>query len=153
MSNSNKSVRQELERIYGKKCFIHDIPEIKRQISGYKTFKGRYKVNKTSNKLTYHHLKPKSEGGKNTIENGAVVCAECHSKLEKLKPAEREKINNMIRQYKLSVITFNTEEVKQVIEIPIEMQEYGVIKLESNKQRRQRLKRELKKELEELDNE
>ena len=153
MSNSNKSVRQELEKIYGKKCFVHDVPEIKRQISGYKTFKGRYKTNKISNKLTYHHLKPKSEGGKNTIENGAVICADCHSKLEKLKPAEREQINNMIREYKLSVINFSTEGIENAIEIPMRIKDYDVIKLESNKQIRQRLKKELKKELEELENE
>ena len=152
MSNSNKSVRKELERIYGKKCFIHDVPEIKRKIEGYKTLKGRYKGKKIEHKLTYHHLKSKKNGGKSTIENGALLCRDCHNKLEKLKPIEREIINNMIRQYKLSVMTFTTEGIEQAIEIP-GITEYEVIKLETSKQRRQRLKKELEQELQELDNE
>lgn len=150
MSNSNKSVREEMERIYGKKCMIHDVPEIRKQIKGYKTMKGKYKSKHIANQLTYHHLKPKRAGGKATIDNGALVCRACHNELERLKPAEREKINNMMRQYKLSVITFTPEEVQQAIEIPTEVEDYEVIKLESNKQRRQRLKRELKREWEEL---
>lgn len=76
-----------------------------------------------------------------------------YKKVKKTRYTEREKINNMMRQYKLSVITFTPEEVQQAIEIPTEMEDYEVIKLESNKQRRQRLKRELMEEWEELENE
>lgn len=57
----------------------------------------------------------------------------------------------MMRQYKLSVTTLTTERTEPAIEIPIEMEDYEVIKLESNKQRRQRLKRELRKEWEEIE--
>lgn len=57
----------------------------------------------------------------------------------------------MMRQYKLSVTTLTTEKTEPAIEIPIEMEDYEVIKLESNKQRRQRLKRELRKEWEEIE--
>ena len=77
----------------------------------------------------------------------------CHDALESLKTGQREEINNMMRQYKLSVTTLTTEKTEPAIEIPIEMEDYEVIKLESNKQRRQRLKKELRKEWEELENE
>ena len=152
MGNSNKSVREEMERIYGRKCMIHNVPEIKRKIEGRVTLKGKYKSKKIASQLTYHHLKPKKAGGKATIENGSLLCRECHDILESLKPAQREEINNMMRQYKLSVTTFTAEKKEPAIEIPIEMEDYEVIKLESNKQRRQRLKRELRKEWEELEN-
>lgn len=74
MSNSNKSVREEMEKIYGRKCMIHNVPEIKRKIEGYTTLKGKYKGKKIANQLTYHHLRPKRLNGKATISNGALLC-------------------------------------------------------------------------------
>lgn len=34
---------------------------------------------KTENNLHAHHLRPVSQGGKNTLENGVTLCGECHS--------------------------------------------------------------------------
>lgn len=50
--------------------------------------------------MTYHHLKKKSEGGKATLENGALLCRSCHDWLEQLSRTEREKVNNELRRYK-----------------------------------------------------
>lgn len=66
-SKKNKKAREELERIYGKGCFFTrariaeriDTPE---ELS-FKRFaqKRRFKGKKTKNRITFHHLKHKSE--------------------------------------------------------------------------------------------
>lgn len=97
MSKSNKSAREELERIYGKHCFIH---QGIRKLNPPKPHKGTYKGKSIASQLTYHHLKPKHLGGKATVENGAVVCRRCHDWLEQLSNTDREKVNNELREYK-----------------------------------------------------
>lgn len=71
MSNSNRSAKKELERIYGKGCFFHraHVAERIEEIGGIKTFKvfvkeKRFKGKPISHQITYHHLKHKSEGRK-----------------------------------------------------------------------------------------
>lgn len=65
--SSNKSAREELERIYGKHCMIH---QGIRKLNPPKPSKGKYKGKSIALQLTYHHLKPKHLGGKATVENG-----------------------------------------------------------------------------------
>lgn len=97
MSNSNKSVREEMERIYGKKCMCC---QGIRKISPPKPRKGKYKGKSIASQLTYHHIYPKSLGGKATIENGAILCRSCHDYLEQLPPKERKKLNKELQEYK-----------------------------------------------------
>ena len=68
--SSNKSARQELERLFGKKCMIEElgiryIPKKQRR-----TIKGYTKYDEC---LTYHHIKEKHEGGKATADNGGLI--------------------------------------------------------------------------------
>lgn len=56
MSKSNKSAREELERIYGKHCFIH---QGIRKLIAPKPYKGKYKGKSIASQLTYHHLRAK----------------------------------------------------------------------------------------------
>lgn len=68
MSNKrNKQARKELERIYGKGCFfarakIAERIETTDELS-FKRFvaKTKYKRRKTKDRMTFHHLKHKSE--------------------------------------------------------------------------------------------
>ena len=90
-----------MTHIFGKKCMIEEagireIPEKERKkIKGYK---------KIQEKLTYHHIKPKSQGGKATIANGAVVKQYNHEWLEKLSKVERDKVNKQLQEYKIAVL-------------------------------------------------
>ena len=38
---------------------------------------------KKMEELTFHHIKPRSLGGKDTIENGANLCRNCHDLIHK----------------------------------------------------------------------
>ena len=62
--------REELERIYGHICMLHQGLNIK----GYSKSKVKYVGKSIERQLTLHHLKPLREKGKTTVENGAVLC-------------------------------------------------------------------------------
>ena len=111
MSNSNRSAKKELERIYGKGCFFNraKVAEQIEAMGGIKTFKvfvqeKRFKGKPISHQITYHHLKHKSEGGKATVENGANVEEVAHQYLHSLPRNQEEIINNMLREFKLNCI-------------------------------------------------
>ena len=97
MSKSNRSAREELERIYGKHCFIC---QGIRTLSPPQPRKGVYKGKSIARQLTYHHLIPKRLKGQTTTENGAIVCRKCHDWLEQLSNTDREQVNNELREYK-----------------------------------------------------
>lgn len=61
---ANQSKKNMLKKIYGKRCMLC----------------GERKSHK---ELTFHHIKPKSHGGDNTLENGALVCEKCQCKIHK----------------------------------------------------------------------
>ena len=111
MSNSNRSAKKELERIYGKGCFFNraKVAEQIEEMGGIKTFKvfvkeKRFKGKPISHQITYHHLKHKSEGGKATVENGANVEEVAHQYLHSLPRNQEEIINNMLREFKLNCV-------------------------------------------------
>ena len=111
MSNSNRSAKKELERIYGKGCFFNraKVAEQIEAIGGIKTFKvfvqeKKFKGKPISHQITYHHLKHKSEGGKATVENGANVEEVAHQYLHSLPRNQEEIINNMLREFKLNCV-------------------------------------------------
>lgn len=156
MSKSNKSVREMLERTYGKKCMVH---EGIRKLKAPQPKKGRYKGKSIAYQLTLHHLKPLRKNGATTTENGAVVCRTCHDWIEQLSEAERERVNNELRDYKksfdINIAELTTSGIIQAKEIEFDMSDYITIPLERNrettKQRRAREKRELRKEMEEIE--
>ena len=127
MSKGNRSAREMLEKIYGKKCMIH---EGIRKLNPPKPNNCKYKGKSIARQLTYHHLKAKRYGGKATLDNGACLCRTCHDWLEQLSEKEREKVNDELRQYKadflIGIAEITTEGVQQT-EVyepePIEEQE------------------------------
>ena len=68
--SSNKRAREELERLYGKECFIEKL-HLRRDNKPRK-YKSKSQMKKMK-ALTYHHVLPKSLGGKATIENGVLL--------------------------------------------------------------------------------
>ena len=60
-----KAVKQELVRRNGTKCM--------------------FCKNDVGKSIQWHHIKPKCEGGKDTYENGSLVCPNCHCKIHQHK--------------------------------------------------------------------
>ena len=99
----NKSARKELERIYGKGCMFDKARVAQRieAIGGIRTYRKfveekhytSKKLNKLLNNMTFHHLKHSKDGGKSTLENGAVVSEIAHRYIHSL-PREQEEIIN-----------------------------------------------------------
>lgn len=109
----NKTIRKQLEKNYGKGCMFekaHCEEQIEK-LRTIKTFKKylqekRYRTNqikKLKKQMTLHHLIHRSEGGKTTTENGAVVSGLAHAYMHSLPRKHEEIINNMIREYKLNI--------------------------------------------------
>lgn len=96
MSKSNKKVKDALIRLYGNKCFIERLQL--RDTKG-KKYKGcnQYKKMKM---LTYHHIKMKKDGGKATIENGALLSAENHQWFHEQSKQDQARMNSMFQELK-----------------------------------------------------
>lgn len=116
MSNSNRSAKKELERIYGKGCFFNraKVAEQIEAMGGIKTFKvfvqeKRFKGKPINHQITYHHLVHKSEGGKATVENGANVEEVAHQYLHSLPRNQEEIINDMLREFKLNCVMMTSD--------------------------------------------
>ncbi len=134
--SSNKAVRQQLEKIYGKRCMIcQGIRKIKPPVPSDKKYRGESIKKQLQRNLTYHHLTPanryKNRGikGATTIENGAVLCGKCHQALEELPELEREELNEELREYKRQIdkkhcyivaTTLSTQGVSKPMAVEIE---------------------------------
>lgn len=110
----NKKVREELERIYGKICMLHEGLKIK----GYKYCKARYSGKSLEKQLTLHHIIPKSKGGETSIKNGAVLCRGCHDFLEQTSQRQRDYLNKKLQEYKKCKVEF-VEEVELEIDVAV----------------------------------
>lgn len=78
----NQAVRHELEMLYGAKCMLTD----------YTT------------RLNYHHLIKKCNGGKETIDNGALLNRTAHDFLHEQEHKNKqlyEELNECLILYKL----------------------------------------------------
>ena len=104
-----KKGKSELARIYGKQCMFEQahIAERIEAMGGIRTYKKfltqmKFKGKKISKRLTYHHLRHRSEGGDVSVENGALIEETPHQYLHSLSRDEEEIINNMLREYKIN---------------------------------------------------
>lgn len=100
--SSNRKIREELEKIYGHKCMLHEGLRIK----GYSHSKINYSGKSIAMQLTLHHLKPKFKGGATSVENGAILCRGCHDFIEQTTPENRARINNLLRRYKECIVEY-----------------------------------------------
>lgn len=59
--------------------------------------RGRCRVCNTKKSLQYHHLKFRSQGGEDTVENLLLLCFKCHEEVHKRRlfptPNEEQTIN------------------------------------------------------------
>lgn len=148
MSNDNKKIREQLERIYGRQCMLHKGLRIK----GYSKSKIDYKGKSIREQLTLHHIKPRSLGGSTSIENGAVLCRGCHDFVEQTSEKNRKNINDLLKKYKEVKLQFLDEDIEPDFEVnilEIEATDKGM-NIKKIKYNRAKQKEEIKKELEEL---
>lgn len=122
MGRSNKRIKQKMIKIYGEECFIDKL-QLRKDKQDY-TGKAQYQKMK---QLTYHHIVPKSKGGKATIQNGALLSVENHIWFNKQSKKKQKAMNNKFQEYKASfkieVAELTTEGIEQVIEYIPEIEE------------------------------
>lgn len=127
---TNSKVRKNLEKQYGKGCMfkkanIEEIIKKKRTIKTYKQFKEEQRytgniIKMYENQMDLHHLKHKSEGGKTTTENGAIISNLVHKYIHSLPREQEEFINNELRKYKQQIDECTIEYVDDM-ELPYEI--------------------------------
>lgn len=110
---SNKSAKEKLIKLYGKECFIEKL-HLRKDTERHYTSKGQMR---RMRRLTYHHIKMKKDGGKATVENGALLSAENHAWLHKQPKSVQDEINKKFQEYKKCRIVY--EDFEPPIEIRI----------------------------------
>ena len=95
--SSNKRAKEELIRRYGAECFIEKL-KLRTDVEP-KRYKGKGQM-KRMKQLTYHHIRMKKDGGKATVENGALLSAENHAWFHKQSPQGQAIMNEMFQEYK-----------------------------------------------------
>ena len=143
---SNKKAKERLIQLYGAECFIEKLHlRVDKEPRKY-TSKRQYKRMK---QLTYHHIKERRNGGKATVENGALLSAENHEWFNKQNKEAQKQMNELFQKYKQSVEC----KVELVDELDTRFNVVGAIivpeELEKEHYNRAREKRAWKKEVEE----
>ena len=103
----NKRAKNKLKRIFGKECFIQKLRLRERYDVKKYTGESRkeiYERIKRTKKLTYHHILGVSEGGKTTLENGALLNEDNHMWLHSQPPYIQYRINELFQEYKEKII-------------------------------------------------
>lgn len=138
--STNRGAKQELERMFGKGCMFRnfniekELSQLHPTITSYRIYlkQTRYtgkQINQLERNMTYHHLRHRSEGGKTTLDNGAVLSELVHRYVHWLPRREEEIINNLIRQKKFEFkagILIPTEkgiDIRDPIQIELELNE------------------------------
>lgn len=130
MGSDNRRARLALASIFGSGCMFKKshAEEYIEKLGTIKTYK-RFKEEKhyTGKKtkclesiMTLHHLKHKSEGGKATIQNGAIINELAHRYLHSLPRTQEEIINDYIREWKRQNYDRCNIELVEEIEEPYE---------------------------------
>ena len=134
--SSNKSAKQELIKRYGAECFIEKLRLRKDTTPRIYTSKGQKKRMK---QLTYHHIRMRKDGGKATVENGALLSTENHQWFHKQSEAAQGYMNAMFQEYKRQ-----TDELKVVFVNELDLP-FTVKAMEFNLDEREKYNRAEKK--------
>lgn len=97
--SSNKTARKKLEERYGKECFIEKLHLRKDK---NRTYTGKAQM-KRMKQLTYHHIQMKKDGGRATVENGALLSAENHAWFHQQSKTAQGYMNALFQEYKKQV--------------------------------------------------
>ena len=83
-----KGIKTLMYQLYGKRCML----------CGYRP-RGHQKK-KCRNFLTYHHIKEFRYGGETTVQNGAILCNDCHCWFNKQPRSIQNKVNKYLMNVK-----------------------------------------------------
>lgn len=121
---SNKNAKQELIRRYGAECFIEKLHLRQDTTPRRYTSKGQKKRMK---QLTYHHIRMRKDGGKATVENGALLSVENHQWFHKQSSVAQGYMNAIFQEYKKQADECTVVFVDE-LELPFEVKvmEFGV---------------------------
>ena len=153
-TSGNKNIKEQLIKEYGNGCMFEraHIAERIAARGGIRTFKSfqtekRFKGQKLSYQLTLHHLQHRSEGGKTSVENGAVVSEAAHQYIHSLPRDEEECINNMLREFKINCVAMQGNgAIIDKINITMQpQQEYISIPVYNNTSEQEQLRKEQNK--------
>ena len=95
--SDNKRAKEKLIKLYGAECFIEKLKL--RKYTEPKKYKGKGQM-KRMKQLTYHHIRMKKDGGRATVENGALLSAENHAWFHKQSPQAQAQMNKIFQEYK-----------------------------------------------------
>lgn len=107
--SSNRKVKSKLIKLFGKECFIDKL-HLRRDTERHYTGKAQMEKMK---RLTYHHIKMKKDGGRATVENGALLSEENHRWFHQQTKKDQERMNRMFQEYKKCKIEF-TDDVPEI---------------------------------------
>ena len=147
--SSNKRAKEELIRIYGAECFIEKL-KLRKDVkpTRYKS-KGQMKKMK---QLTFHHIKMRKDGGRATVENGALLSAENHAWFHQQSSKDQTQMNAMFQEYKKQCEVVFVDDLD--LDFEIKAMEFHIDEREQKKDKynRAKEKREFQKRVdEELD--
>ena len=128
---SNKKAKERLIKLYGAECFIVKL-HLRHDTDRHYTSKGQLKRIK---QLTYHHIVMKKDGGKATIENGALLSAENHEWFHRQPLRSQKKMNEKFQENKKCKVEF-VDELDTEVEVHYTMVKPSDISISIEKQRR-----------------
>lgn len=148
--SDNKRAKEKLIKLYGAECFIEKLKL--RKYTEPKRYKGKGQM-KRMKQLTYHHIRMRKDGGKATVENGALLSAENHAWFHKQSSQVQAQMNEIFQEYKKQ----QSQECQVVfvdeLETPFEVRvmEFRIDEREQKKTKYNRAKdkREVQKRIEE----
>lgn len=147
--SSNKKAREELEKRYGSECFIEKLHL--RKDTEPRKYKSKNQMKKM-NQLSYHHIKMKKDGGKATVENGALLSLENHAWFHKQDESTQGYLNAIFQEHKRQVDDCTIKFV-DFIETPYKICPLEINVGEKSKDNRTKKKQESKKTIKESEEE
>lgn len=95
--SDNKRAKEKLIKLYGAECFIKKL-KLRKDVEP-KRYKSKGQI-KRMKQLTFHHIRMRKNGGKATVENGALLSAENHAWFHKQSPQAQAEMNELFQEYK-----------------------------------------------------
>lgn len=100
---TNRQAKLKLIELYGAECFIEKLHL--REDTKLRKYAGKAQMKKMR-QLTYHHIQERRNGGKATVENGAILSEENHQWFNKQTPEKQAELNRKFQEYKQCTVQF-----------------------------------------------
>jgi hypothetical protein len=144
--SSNKKAKERLIELYGAECFIEKLGFRKFDKPVHYTSKGQ---RKRMEMLTYHHIQMKKDGGKATVENGALLRTDNHAWFHQQSKEAQRIMNQAFQDYKKNYKKCDVEIVEDVSQ-PYELELIELEVTDKEIKTRKFNRSEIKKETKEL---